>query len=56
MPYGVRTKIAPRDKHDLVGKIMLHLSLQPPEQVYMLAHRYPFLNDAEVALEVISRE
>jgi hypothetical protein len=30
--------------------------LKPSEQIEMLAHRYPFLDDPEVALKMVGRE
>ena len=35
---------------------MLYLALQPSQQVAMAPYRYPFLNDAEVALKMIGRK
>lgn len=52
----VRANITPDREHDLMGQIMLYLSLQPSQQVRMATHSYSFPDDSEVTFQMLIRE
>jgi hypothetical protein len=56
VPKTVCASILPDREHDFVGKIMLYLSLQPPQQVGMALHGYSFPDNPEIPFQMLVGE
>lgn len=53
MAEVVSAILVPDRKHNLMGQVILHLSLEPLQKISVAIHRDTFSNDPEIAIQML---